>query len=126
MGNRRPLRRGGKYPGGYASVGRPQNGPDLGMLEHVLPQPVVMTGAHPCESPIAEGHVTVSVQAGGDTQGVRRQVTLEHVVAGDVKDIVSRRCHVEAAVAERVEIPVTTFVVLRHPLRDAVNDRLEL
>jgi hypothetical protein len=36
------------------------------MLEHELPQPVVMTGAHPGESGVAEGQVTVRIEAGGD------------------------------------------------------------
>ena len=39
---------------GSSSVGGPQNGPHLGMLEHVFPQAVIMTGAHPGEPPVRE------------------------------------------------------------------------
>jgi hypothetical protein len=42
--------------------------------------------------------MAVGIQTRGDPQSVRRQVTLEHVGAGDVKDIVTSRCHVEAAI----------------------------
>ena len=71
------------------SVSGPQNGFHLGVLEHELSQLVIMTCAHPGEPPVAERQMTVGVQTCSDPQRVRRQVTLEHVVAGDVIDLVN-------------------------------------
>ena len=81
--------RGQRIPHISCSVGRPQNGPHLRMLEHVFPQPVVMTGAHPGEPRRPKRQMAIRIQTRRDPQSVRRKVTLEHVVAGDVKDIVT-------------------------------------
>ena len=48
-----------------------------------------MPGTFPGKLPAGKRQVTVGVQTGGVPQRVRRQVTLEHVVAGDVKDILA-------------------------------------
>ena len=74
---------------GSFSVGGPQNRPDLRMVHHVFPQPMKVTRTYPSEASIREAQVAVGVQTGRDAQCVRREVTLEHVVAGDVKDTVS-------------------------------------
>ena len=42
------------------SVGGPQNVPDLRVLKHVLPQPVIMQGVFPCEA-AGKRQVTVSI-----------------------------------------------------------------
>jgi transposase len=52
--------------------------------------------------------------------------TLKHVDAGHVKNIVSRGCHVEAPVAERIHVPITAVVFFGHSLCDAVDDGFHL
>ena len=108
------------------SVGRPQDGPDLGVLGHECPQPVIVTRILPGYAAVGERQVAVSVQTGRDPQGVGRQVAFELVLADHVEDAILGGCHVEPAVAQRPELPVATRVVLGHPLRDAVDDRLQL
>jgi hypothetical protein len=104
------------------SVGRPQDLPDLRVLQPVLPQPVVMAGAHPGESSIVERQMGVRIQTRRDLQCIPRQITLEHVIAVDVEAMIGGRGHVEAPVAQRVEDPVSTRVILHHSLGDAVDD----
>jgi len=85
-----------------------------------------VTRTHPSEPPVGKRQMTVGVQTGRDSKGVGRQVTLEHVVAADVVDTVLGGRHVEAAVAERVEVPVPTIVRIGHPFSDAVDRGLDL
>ena len=50
----------------------------------------------------------------------------KQVVADHVVEPIAGRCHVEAAVGQRPELPVSAVVILGHPLGDAVDDRFQL
>ena len=96
------------------------------MLDHERSQPVIVTCILPGDVAVGERQVAVSVQTGRDPQSVGRQVTFETIVADDVVEPIAGRCHVEAAVGQRPELPVSAVVILGHPLGDAVDDRFQL
>lgn len=52
------------------SVNGPQNAPGLGVLQHVLPQPVVMLGTGLSKSTFCKRQMAVGIQAGGNPQGI--------------------------------------------------------
>jgi hypothetical protein len=69
--------------------------------------------------------MAIRIQARRDPESIPREITLEHVVAGDVEDAVLCRCHVEASVAQRVELPISSAVAMRHQFCDVVYDRFQ-
>ena len=111
----------GAAGGGWVvtSVGRPQDLPDFGVLGHERSQPVIVTCILPGDVAVGEREVAVGVQTGRDPQSVGREITFIHVLALHVEDAILGGCHVEAAVGQRVEVPVTAVVVLGHPFGDS-------
>ena len=78
------------------------------MLEHELPQQVVVLRAGLCKADIAKAEVAIRIQASRDAQGVRRQLTLEAILTNDVKQCLDAWRKKEAAVAKLVEGPIRT------------------
>ena len=72
--------RGGPRGEKLQSVGGPQNGPDLGVLDHELPQPVIVPGVLPGDVRTGERQVAVGVQTGRDPQSIGREITFIHVL----------------------------------------------
>ena len=89
------------------SVRRAQDLPDFGVLDHERSQPVIVTCILPGDVAVGERQVAVGVQTGRDPQSVGREVAFEHVLADDVEEPILGGCHVEAAVGQRPELPVT-------------------
>ncbi len=104
------------------SVDRPQDPPHLRMLKHILPQQVVLLVAGVGQLPHSgERQVAVGVQTDGDSQGIRREVTLKRIVTDDMEGAIRIRSHVEAAVAEGVKSPVATVIVRGHLIGEIVG-----
>lgn len=97
-----------------ASVDRSENALRFRVIQHVLPQPVVLLCA--ClgkPGNIAKRQMAVGVEAYGDSQGIGGQIACIAIVTDHLEIVVCIRCHIEATIAQGVELPVTTVVIGR-------------
>ena len=81
------------------------------MLEHELPQQVILLCAGFGQSTIAKAEVAIRIQASRDAQGVRRQLTLEAILTNDVKQGLDAWRKKETAVPELMKLPVAACVL---------------
>ena len=105
------------------SVRRFQDCLDFRVLEHEIPQPVILIEANISEGfRTGERKVAVRVQADSDPEGIRRQVALELVLTDNMEGLITGRSHVEPAVAERLKLSIASVIVLGQPLGEREND----
>lgn len=109
----------------WPSVNGRQNAPHFRVPKHEVPQPVVVLGARLSKRTLTKRQVAVCVKAGRNAQGVRRQCALKAVFAGDLKDGVRLGCHVEAAIGQRIELPVAAVVLRCQPASHVKHGRLK-
>lgn len=95
-----------------ASVDSPQDRADLGVVQHVIPKPVVVLRASLSKLALVKRQMPIGVQAGGNPQRVSRKIALVAVLATNGKHGVGLWRHVEAPVAQGIEVPVAAAVVL--------------
>lgn len=81
------------------------------MLQHVVPQQVILLGARLDKRIVAiERQVAIGIEAGCNAQGIGRQVALEAVIATHPKQPAGIRRQVKAPIAQCVELPVAAVV----------------
>ena len=95
------------------------------MLEHELPQQVIVLSAGLCKAAIAKAEVAESVHRCGNAQCIGRQLAFETVFAADGELCVKTGCHVEAPIAELMKLPVAARVLRCNSLGHGENRRLQ-
>ena len=95
------------------------------MLQHKVPQHVILPCARVRKLVVAETQVTVGVKTDRDAQSVRRHHAFVAVLADDLKPTVAVRGHVETTVAQGVKLPVSAAVVIGQLARHGINERLQ-
>lgn len=108
------------------SVGGLQNCFCFWMLKQVFPQQVILLCASLCQSVITKAEVTVGVQAGCDSQSIRRQLALVAVLAADGELCIKTRGHIKAAVSERMKRPICTGILRGYAFGHRENCRFQL
>ena len=104
------IRGGRAHPTPWNSVRRPQDPHDLGVLHAVFPQQVIMPSILSGNVTQRERQIAVGIQTRRDPQRVRRKIAFVHILAFDMENPILGRCHVEAAITQREEIPIATCV----------------
>jgi hypothetical protein len=69
--------------------------------------------------------MALGIEAYRDPGGISREATLKLIPAENVKMTIACRSHVEPAVAQHPELPVTTRVVPGQLLGERAHDRLQ-
>ncbi len=108
------------------SVSSPQNYHCFRVLEYILPQQVISLCAGFSQSAIPKAEVAECVQAGCDSQSIRRQLAFIAVLAADWKLCVRTRCHVEAPITKRMKCPIRAGIVRSNAFGHGKNCRLQL
>jgi len=94
------------------SVDRAQDRPSLLVVQHEVPQPVIVIGTRSGEGDVPrEGQMRVSSEASHDAKRVSGEVTLIAIGASDMEGLIAVESHVEAAIAKAVKMPVAAAVV---------------
>ena len=95
------------------------------MIEHIVPQQVILPGALVRKLVVAEAQVTIGVEADRDAQSVRRHEAFVAVLADDLKPTVAVGGHVESAVAQGVKLPIAAAAVVGQLARHGIYKRLQ-
>ena len=95
------------------------------MLEHELPQQVIVICAGFSQPALTKADMTKRIEAGRDAQRVRRQLAFKAILTADIKLGVMPWGHVKTAVPELMKLPVAACVLRCKSLGHGEDGRLQ-
>ena len=111
-------------PSPASSVNGLQDRLRLRVLQHVVPQKIILPGTRLVEPILAvERQIAVSIQASRYPQGITRQLSLKAIFTADIEWTVRMRSHVEATVTQGIKLPVSAVIVFGNVARDCIHKR---